>query len=306
MVSLKIQQLALSIVLVAISLLSLPASLYAGPQTVEIHDGQFVFRGTDGVRLDVPYVQTNEHIVEEMLKLLAPRNSDILYDLGCGDGRIVVAAAKQTGARGVGIDIDPGRIVESKANAVAAQVSDRTTFLEQDLFDADIREATAVTLFLLTEINLRLRPKLFRELRPGTRIVSHNFDMGDWKPDKELYLGLWEDGFHFLYYWVLPANVSGAWQGQHDGKTWTLLINQIFQRIEGGLSENGRVSMPLSEATIAGDRIRFSVKEKGQKSIRTYEGKVIGHTMEGVFSQDGTALVPWKATRDPATVSWIE
>src|SRR5690606_32741577 len=134
-------------------------------------------------RPDVIFVPTREAVVEAMLDVAKVGSDDIVYDLGCGDGRIVIAAARR-GARGVGIDIDPKRIQEANANAKDAGVTDRVMFLEQDLFTSDIREATVVTLYLLPGLNLKLRPILMEQLRPGTRIVSHDFDMGDWKPEE--------------------------------------------------------------------------------------------------------------------------
>ena len=149
--------------------------------------------------MDVPYVPTEEAVVAEMLKTAGVKKGDVLYDLGCGDGRIVITAAKEFGVRGVGIDIDPVRIKEARPNAEKAGVAGLVKFIEQDLFDARIGEATVVTLYLLPQINLKLRPKLFRELKPGTRIVSHAFDMGDWKPEKQL-----DVSGETIYYWVIP------------------------------------------------------------------------------------------------------
>src|SRR4051794_7482883 len=137
---------------------------------------------------DVPYVPTTEEAVQEMLKLAGVKNTDVVYDLGCGDGRIVIAAAKTFGARGVGIDINPERIKEAKENARKAGVEKLVRFEENDLFVANIKEATVVTLFLLPQVNLKLRPRLMSELKPGTRIVSNTFDMGDWKAEKEINL----------------------------------------------------------------------------------------------------------------------
>jgi SAM-dependent methyltransferase len=154
-------------------------------------------------KLDVPYVPTPETVVDKMLTMAAVTKDDVVYDLGCGDGRIVITAAKKYGARGVGVDIDPQRIRESNANARKADVEDRVTFQRQDLFKLDLREATVVTLYLLPKINLKLRPKLFEELRPGTRIVSHDFDMGDWKPEKTVKLT--DQGTeHTVYFWTIP------------------------------------------------------------------------------------------------------
>src|SRR6266852_5872746 len=134
---------------------------------------------------DVPYVPTTEQAVEAMLKLADVKKTDVVYDLGCGDGRIVVAAAKDFGAHGVGIDINPVRISEAKENARKAGIENLVRFEENDLFQADIHEASVVTLFLLSTVNLKLRPKLLQDLKPGTRVVSNTFDMGDWKPDRE-------------------------------------------------------------------------------------------------------------------------
>jgi SAM-dependent methyltransferase len=130
---------------------------------------------------DVPYEPTPQHVVAEMLNLANVGPSDVVYDLGCGDGRIVIAAVKAFGARGVCVDIDPQRILESRANAEQAGVAQRIRFLTQDLFETDIGDATVVTLFLYPDVNLKLRPKLWRDLRPGTRVVSYVHDMGDWK-----------------------------------------------------------------------------------------------------------------------------
>jgi SAM-dependent methyltransferase len=134
---------------------------------------------------DVPFVPTTNPVVEAMLKLANVKKGDLVYDLGCGDGRIVIMAAKKYGARAVGVDINPERIDEATANAKKEGLGKTVRFEENDLFDANISNATVVTLYLLPDVNLRLRPKLLKELKPGTRIVSHSFDMGDWKPEKE-------------------------------------------------------------------------------------------------------------------------
>lgn len=160
------------------------------------------------VRPEVPSVPTTEEAVKEMLKLADVKQSDVVYDLGCGDGRIVIAAAKIYGAQGVGIDIDPKRIREANTNARKAGVQDLVSFEENDLFKTDIHQATVVTLFLLTNVNLRLRPKLLQELKPGTRIVSNTFDMGDWKPEKVESLSDDEDyGLsHKFFLWIVPPH----------------------------------------------------------------------------------------------------
>jgi len=158
---------------------------------------------TPSPTLDVPYVPTHEKIVAEMLKVAGVGKNDVLYDLGSGDGRIVITAAKQFGTRGVGIDIDPERIKDANENAKKAGVTDRTRFILGDIFEADFRAATVVTMYLLPEVNMRLRPKLLSDLRPGTRIVSHNYDLGDWKPRRTIKITL-SDGDHWVYFWVVP------------------------------------------------------------------------------------------------------
>jgi cyclopropane fatty-acyl-phospholipid synthase-like methyltransferase len=151
------------------------------------------------IPINTPYVASPPEIVDVMLKLAKVGSSDTVYDLGCGDGRIVISAAKKYGARGVGIDNNPARIEEARANARTAGVTDRVSFELNDLFDTDIRNATVVVVYLLPEVNIRLRARLIRELKPGARVVSHSFNMGDWKPDKDMLV----DGDH-VYLWTVP------------------------------------------------------------------------------------------------------
>ena len=154
--------------------------------------------------LDVPFVPTTEPVVERMLKMAKVGKNDVVYDLGSGDGRIVIAAVQRYGAaRGVGIDLDPERVAEARENAQKAGVTDRVRFVQGDLFQADLREATVVTMYLLQDVNLKLRPKLLKELRPGTRVVSHNYHMGDWQPKDKATVEV--DGIeHSVYLWVMP------------------------------------------------------------------------------------------------------
>jgi Methyltransferase domain len=159
--------------------------------------------------LDVPYVPTPDTVVATMLAVARVGKGDMLYDLGSGDGRIVIAAAQQFGTRGTGIDIDPNRIREAVENAQKAGVTDRVRFIQGDIFEANIREATVVTLYLLPDVNLRLRPKLLRDLQPGTRIVSHDYDMGDWRPDRVIHMQGPERS-HTIYYWVVPPRPGGS------------------------------------------------------------------------------------------------
>jgi len=148
---------------------------------------------------DVIFVPTPQEVVEDMLRLANVRKGDVLYDLGSGDGRIAITAAKKYGIKATGIDIDPERIREANANAKKAGVTDRVQFRQEDLFQANFRDATVVTLYLLPDLNVKLRPKLWNELKPGTRIVSHQFDMGKWKPEKTL-----ESEGRTIYFWTVP------------------------------------------------------------------------------------------------------
>jgi len=148
---------------------------------------------------DVRYEPSSYEVVDEMLQLANVTPDDIVYDLGCGDGRIVIAAAREYGARGVGIDIDPARVAESRENVEQAGVADKVTIRHEDLFEADISEATVVMLYLWPSVNLKLRPKLLAELKPGTRVVSHSHDMGDWEPDEEIRVGRSR-----IYLWTIP------------------------------------------------------------------------------------------------------
>jgi ribosomal protein L11 methylase PrmA len=148
---------------------------------------------------DVIFVPTPQEVVEDMLRLANVRKGDVLYDLGSGDGRIAITAAKKYGIKATGIDIDPDRIREAQGNAKKAGVADRVQFKQEDLFQADFKDATVVTLYLLPDLNVKLRPKLWNELKPGTRIVSHQFEMGKWKPEKTL-----ESNGRTIYFWTVP------------------------------------------------------------------------------------------------------
>ncbi len=159
---------------------------------------------------DVPYVPTRLEIVREMLAMASVGAGDVVYDLGSGDGRIVITAAREHGARGVGYEIDPALVRRAETNARRAGVADRVRFVLGDIFEADLREATVVTLYLLPEINLKLKPKLLAELRPGTRVVSHNYDMGaDWLPDKVRRMSF-EGSDHTVYFWRVPARTGAT------------------------------------------------------------------------------------------------
>jgi SAM-dependent methyltransferase len=262
-------------------------------------------------QLDVPYVPTKYPVVDEMLKLVNIQKNDVVYDLGCGDGRLVIGAAQKYGARGVGFDIDPERINESRENAAKAGVTHLVKFFEQDLFTADFHEATAMTLYLLTSVNLKLRPKMLRELRPGTRIVSHNFGMGEWKADLSSSVMV-DDISHEVYFWIIPANVSGTWtwsMGKPEVKT-EMILEQKFQVPSGKLMIKG-MPAEIRDLVLKGDQIRFIVDQPvgGKKIPTTFEGKASGHSIAGTvkFQENGKDVVwEWKAQRNPATEKAID
>lgn len=153
--------------------------------------------------LDVPYVPTHEAVVDEMLKMAEVKGSDLLYDLGSGDGRIPITAAQRFGTRGVGIDLNPVRVREADENARKANVTDKVKFIEGDLFKEDFSQATVLTLYLLPEVNMKLRPKIL-QMKPGTRVVSHNYDMGDWKPEKTKTVTTPDGTQHYIFFWRVP------------------------------------------------------------------------------------------------------
>ncbi|UCE40744.1 MAG: class I SAM-dependent methyltransferase [Candidatus Aminicenantes bacterium] len=262
---------------------------------------------------DVPYVPTPHEVVQEMLKMAKVGKNDYLYDLGCGDGRIVITAVKDTGCRGVGIDIDPQRIEESKNNAAEAGVTDKVKFLQQDLFEADFSKATVLTLYLLQTVNLELRPKILRVLKPGTRVVSHDFSMKDWEADKRTEVKL-ERRSHSIYFWIVPANVSGTWNwisSKASGKDqYVLKLEQQFQKIKGTLYINGS-GLSIARGELVGDKLQFTVGRmlEGQTVRMLFSAKVKGNSIQGSLrTETDTAMKTskWEAKRDPYTVVPIE
>ena len=193
-----------------------------------------------------PYVPTPHSIVERMLALAEVGPNDVVVDLGSGDGRIVITAAQQFGARGVGIEIDRTLIAEAQEKAAKAGVAARVRFVARDLFDADLREATVLTLYLLPETNRKLLPKILDEMRPGTRVVAHRFAVGDWPPDVQVVVDAAEDwsattAARWLYLWHVPARVGGEWEVMRDGggTPFRLALTQAYQRIGGAASSGG-------------------------------------------------------------------
>ncbi len=254
--------------------------------------------------LDVPYVPTHKKAVDEMLKLAKVTSDDYVIDLGCGDGRIVIAAAKDYKARALGVDLDPRRIRDSNRNAEKAKVTDLVEFRKADVMDTDVRQASVVTLFLLEKINVRLRPKLFAELKPGTRVVSNSFNMRDWKPDKKI---SHRRAFsNVIYFWTIPAPVGGTWTWQNKlaGKQVpnSLKLEQEFQAVRGAVKSPDAAEVPIAEASLAGRELSFTAtlgKAKEQVVV-AYRGTADGETLRGTQEWRGgphAGTYPWAATR---------
>ncbi len=263
--------------------------------------------------LDVPYVPTRYPVVDEMLRLARVSKDDVGYDIGCGDGRLVIGAAVKYGARGVGFDIDPERIKECLENAETAGVKDKVRFVRGALFEADFREATVMPMYLLTSVNLKLRPKILREMRPGSRVVSHNFGMDSWVPDEKTVIRV-EDIAHDVLLWIVPANVSGAWAWKlEDGgpaRACRLEISQKFQMIEGRLLVAG-TEADIKSLKLQGDKIvcAAEVQLKGKAIALSFEGRATGHEIAGlakVTTGGKTEALAWKASRAPETMVRID
>ncbi len=239
---------------------------------------------------DVVYIPTPQKVVDAMLEAAAVQQGETVYDLGCGDGRIVITAAKSFGAKGIGVDIDPLRIKQSNENAVKAGVTDRVKFLQADLFTMDFRDADVVALYLLPQLNVKLRPKLLSELKPGTRVLSHAFHMGDWKPDRTI----WSEQRR-VFYWVIPADASGEWTVTGAaGSPMTLKLTQKYQELSGSLVGADGKETPVAGAAMAGDRISFTVAGAAlgrSESAVKLTGRVSGDSITG---GDGEK---WTATR---------
>jgi SAM-dependent methyltransferase len=237
---------------------------------------------------DVLFIATPEGVSVEMLRLGAVTERDVVFDLGSGDGRVVVAAARDFGARGVGVEIDPELVKASRDLAYGAGVTERTTFLWQDLFATDLRPATVVTLYLRDDVNLRLRPKLLSELAPGSRVVSHDFDMGDWRPDRtQRVRGPHRN--HTLYLWLVPADVGGVWRTRIGDRDAMLNLTQRYQVLEGTLGLDGR-ELAITTAGLIGERITLTA------GSLVLTGRVSGDAMEGHVGGADTGPV-WTSRR---------
>jgi SAM-dependent methyltransferase len=227
---------------------------------------------------DVIFVPTPEEVVDKMLELAKPKKGEVLYDLGCGDGRIVITAAKKFGVKGIGVDIDPQRIKESVANAKEAGVSDRVKFIKKDLFTMDFKDADVMALYLLTTLNERLRPRLLEQMRPGARVVSHAFSMGEWEPDEEVTV---DPGGQTVYFWIIPAKVEGSQTVKIGGKDVKLDLKQKYQMVTGTATIDGKKA-EISEGRLRGRELTFKANGKEHKVM-------IGRDADGASIAEGAA-----------------
>lgn len=231
--------------------------------------------------LDVDYVPTPMPTVRRMLEMANAGPKDHLVDLGSGDGRILITAARERGVRSaIGIELDPWLVQYATSEAMRAGVSDRVKFIEADLFEVEFANADVVTMYLLPNLNLQLRPYLLARLSPGTRIVSHSFDMGEWQPDAQDVLFTKP-----VYLWIVPAQVAGTWNVElnREGPPIVLTLKQNFQRIEGQASYNNK-PLKVSELELNGRNIRFRIDND------VFEGRVDGRTMQSTGALDWFAM----------------
>ena len=229
---------------------------------------------------DVIWVPTPQALVDKMLDMAKVTPKDYVMDLGSGDGRTVITAAKR-GAQARGIEYNPDMVELSKRNAAKEGVSDKATFVNSDLFESDFSDATVITLFLLPDINIRLRPKIL-DMKPGTRVVSNSFTMGEWTADETFTAANGCGSWCTAYLWIVPAKVEGTWQLPQG----ELALKQNFQMVSGTL-RSGNVSTPITNGRLNGDQISFTA------GANQYTGRVNGNIMDGNVSSGGS----WKANR---------
>ena len=256
---------------------------------------------------DVVYVPTPQIVVEEMLRMAKVGPKDFVIDVGSGDGRMVITAAKKFGARGFGVDLDPVLLKQSNENAQREGVADRARFIEQNLFEADLSQATVITSYLLPEMNEKLRPKII-SLRPGTRVVAHDYHMGEWHPDGHQSLDVpgktvGQPGKSHIYLWIVPAKIAGHWQSQIAAGTqpanWEFEFEQRFQMFDGVALSDGR-KITLRVPKLEGDQLSFQffIKPGDNSTRHEFKGTVKGELIDGTLRLGAGAAqkqVPWSA-----------
>ena len=259
---------------------------------------------------DTPYVQTPQVVVDKMLEIAKVTAKDYLIDLGSGDGRLIITAAKQYGARGFGVDLNKSLVTLANRNAAKAGVASRAVFYERDLHETDIRQADVLTIYLLPEVNLMVRPRIL-ELKPGTRLVSHDYGFGEWPPDVEIVMDapgkpVGRDQKSKVMFWVVPARVAGKWAWPASGgggSYYELQLDQVFQKISGSMALAGR-SAKIEKAMLTGEAISFSatLQEGGKPVHYEFSGKVINNAIAGEMRRgsnggNGSVAEAWNATR---------
>lgn len=270
-----------------------------------------LFPRTNAQDLDVPYVSTPHYVVEKMLDVADVGPGDYVIDLGCGDGRIVIAAA-QRGAVGHGVDIDPERIKEARENARKADVADQVMFLQEDLFETDFRRATVITMYLLSSVSIELRPRLLDSLNPGTRVVSHDFDIGYWEPDEYIMMGepetkpndwksgsLMESDKHEIYCWMIPADIEGQWDWQADGKSYTMTVEQDLQKIKPRIVTGGD-TLSIKSKVLKGDRINLTALAPGDSTRYVFNGHIEDNQIKGkvqIHNTTTNVIKNWSANK---------
>ena len=252
-----------------------------------------------GFAADAPFVPSPQVVVDEMLRAANVGPQDVLYDLGSGDGRIVITAARKFGARGVGVELDEHLVIQSEEGARQAGVEQRVKFLQQDLFKTDLGEATVITMYLLPNVNRRLRPHLLN-LKPGTRIVAHDFDLDEWKPDQVTTIR------KNVFLWIVPAKVGGRWVARvplpGGMRNFVIDFRQMFQAIDGVARVEGQQAQ-MWEARLRGDRISFVIvdgDDRDHEASLYFEGRVAGNVMEGEIRRgvgNAQSTIKWQAVK---------
>ena len=259
---------------------------------------------------DTPYVQTPQNVVDKMLEVAKVGPKDFVIDLGSGDGRMIITAARKHGARGFGVDLDRRLVTLSNRLAAKLGVADRAVFYERDIYQTDVSPASVVTIYLLPEVNLMMRPILLSTLKPGTRVVSHDYDMGEWPPDVSFTMDapgktVGRDQKSKVFYWVVPGRVAGKWMGQSTGegakRAFELVLNQNFQKVEGTLTTDGK-TVPIEDAKLVGERLTFFAKpdQNGAERLE-FDGRVTNNALDGTLrvAREGAASrqQSWSAAR---------
>ena len=244
--------------------------------------------GAAGATEEVPFITTPDRVTRTMLEIAGVGPRDHVIDLGSGDGRIAIAAAKR-GARALGIEYNPDMVALSRENAQEAGVADKATFRQADIFETDFSKATVVTMYLLPDLNLRLRPKIL-DLKPGTRIVSHAFTMDDWEADQTS-----DVEYRTAYFWIVPAKIAGTWSWTAPAGAAELTLVQTFQKFEGALKRGGR-EWPIRNGKLEGEKFSFSIDE-GSNGTEEYSGVVKGNVISGTAKPSKGAPTPFTARK---------